>query len=85
MGERESRPLIKWKLSYGHMPVKRSINFATVGEKPIDWRIASPSIVLIVLIAMVISKVTVIDRFAALAAAGSLPSFRLPYGERKRG
>ncbi len=66
IGESESRPLIKWKLSYGHMPVKRSINFATVGEKSIDWRVASPSIVLIVLIAMIISKVAVIDRFAAL-------------------
>ena len=54
----EARPAPKWKLlSYGHMPVKRSINFATVGEKPIDWRIASPSIVLIVLIAMIISSV----------------------------
>ena len=62
----EDSPLLKWKWSYGHMPVKRSINFATVGEKPIDWRIASPSIVLIVLIAAIISKVTVIDRFAAL-------------------
>ena len=62
-------PLLKWKLSYGHIPVKRSINFATVGEKPIDWRIASPSIFLIVLIAAIISKVTVIDRFAALSQA----------------
>ena len=46
------------------MPVKRSINFATVGEKPIDWRIAIPSIVLIIIIAGIISKIAVIDRFA---------------------
>ncbi|MBQ6206185.1 MAG: hypothetical protein IJK52_03795 [Oscillospiraceae bacterium] len=67
--QEEDRPSIKWKLSYGHVPVKRAINFATVGEKPIDWRIASPSIVLIVLIAAIIGKVAVVDRFAALNAA----------------
>ena len=66
----EARPAPKWKLlSYGHMPVKRSINFATVGEKPIDWRIAAPSIVLIIFIAALIGKVAVVDRFAALNEA----------------
>lgn len=66
---KEARPLLKWKLAYGHMPVKRSINFATVGEKPIDWRIAIPSIALIIVLAGLVSKVAVIDRFAALNAA----------------
>ena len=62
-------PSVKWKLAYGHVPVKRSINFATVGEKPIDWRIALPAILAIIVMAGVISKVTVLDRFAALNAA----------------
>ena len=66
---REERPAVKWKLSYGHMPVKRSINFATVGEKPIDWRIAIPSIILIVFLAGLLGKVAVVDRFAALNEA----------------
>ncbi len=67
--EDRERPSIKLKLVYGHMPVKRSINFATVGEKPIDWRIAIPSIVLVVLAVALVSKVTIYDRFAALNAA----------------
>ncbi|MBQ9618521.1 MAG: hypothetical protein IJR48_09165 [Oscillibacter sp.] len=65
-----ARPSLRWRL-VGHMPVKRSINFVTVGEKPIDWRIAIPAIVLICVLAGVVSKVTVIDRFAALDAARS--------------
>lgn len=63
------RPAVRWKLAYGHMPVKRSINFVTVGEKPIDWRIAAPAIALIILAAALISKVAVFDRFAALNQA----------------
>ena len=63
------RPSVKLKLASGHMPVKRSINFATVGEKPIDWRVAAPAIALIIVIAGMISKVAVYDRFAALNAA----------------
>ena len=63
------RPSVKLKLVSGHMPVKRSINFATVGEKPIDWRVAAPAIALIIVIAGMISKVAVYDRFAALNAA----------------
>lgn len=68
-GGDDEHPALKRKIPRARMPVKRSINFATVGEKPIDWRIAIPSIVLIVLIAGIISKVAVIDRFAALDAA----------------
>lgn len=59
----------KRRIARGHLPVKRSINFVTVGEKPIDWRVAIPSIALIILCAGLVSKVAVIDRFAALAAA----------------
>lgn len=68
-GDAGARPVLKWKLAYGHMPVKRAINFATVGERPIDWRIAIPSIVLIIILAGLVSKVAVIDRFAELNAA----------------
>ncbi|MBQ9522112.1 MAG: hypothetical protein IJR72_06025 [Oscillospiraceae bacterium] len=68
-GNGDTRPVLKWKLAYGHMPVKRAINFATVGEKPIDWRIAIPSIMLIIVLAGLISKVAVLDRFAELNAA----------------
>lgn len=63
------RPNIKLRLLSGHMPVKRSINFATVGEKPIDWRVAAPAIALIVILAALVSKVAVYDRFAALNEA----------------
>lgn len=63
------RPSAKLRLSYGHMPVKRSINFATVGEMPIDWRVAAPAIALIIVVAALISKVAVYDRFAALNEA----------------
>jgi len=66
----EARPALRWRLA-GHMPVKRSINFVTVGEKPIDWRVAIPAIALIIVAAGFVSKVAVIDRFAALNAARS--------------
>lgn len=68
-GGKAEHAAAKWKLVYGHVPVKRSINFVTVGEKPIDWKVAVPLIVLIVLFAGVVSKVAVIDRLAALNAA----------------
>ena len=66
---KKEQPAVRWKLAYGHIPVKRSINFVTVGEKPIDWRIAAPAIALIIVLAGLISKVAVIDRLAALNAA----------------
>ena len=68
-GDHEERPAVRWKLAYGHMPVKRSINFVTVGEKPIDWRIAIPSIAFIIIMAGLIGKVAVVDRYAALNEA----------------
>lgn len=68
-GNREDRRAVRHKLAYGHIPVKRSINFATVGEKPIDWRIAAPAIALIIVLAGFVSKVAVVDRFAELDAA----------------
>lgn len=60
---------MKLRFAMGHMPVKRSINFANVGEKPIDWRVAAPAIALIIIGAALISKVAVVDRFIALNEA----------------
>ncbi|MBR3570933.1 MAG: hypothetical protein IKN96_09095 [Oscillibacter sp.] len=60
---------VRLRLAMGHMPVKRSINFATVGEKPIDWRVAAPAIALIIAAAAFVGKIAVVDRFAALNAA----------------
>lgn len=68
-GSDDGQSATKRKIPRAHMPVKRSINFATVGEKPINWRIATPAIALILVMAGVISKVAVLDRFAALNAA----------------
>lgn len=51
------------------MPVKRTINLATQGEKKMNVGLAIPSVVLIVVIAAVFSKFLVIDRFAEVTAA----------------
>lgn len=51
----------------GHMPVKRSINFANVGEKRMSTATAVVSIVLVVIVAALISKFAVIDRFAEVS------------------
>lgn len=51
------------------MPVKRTINLATQGEKKMNVGLAIPSIVLIVVIAAVFSKFLVLDRFAEVTAA----------------
>ena len=51
------------------MPVKRTINLATQGEKKMNVGLAIPSVVLIIVIAAVFSKFLVIDRFAEVTAA----------------
>lgn len=53
------------------LPSKRSINLATVGEKPIKASRAIPAIILIILIAGVISKFAVYDRLAKVSRAQS--------------
>ena len=65
----QARSALKQRFLRGHLPVKRSINFATIGEKPIDWRVAAPLIVCIVVLAGLLSKVAVIDRYAAVNEA----------------
>ena len=56
------------KPARGHMPVKRSINLATVGEKPINPVTAVPAVVIVVILAVLLSKFAVTDRFAKVAA-----------------
>ena len=50
------------KLLRGRLPSKRSINLAAVNDTSINYRIAIPAIVLIVLLAALFSKFAVIDR-----------------------
>ena len=51
------------------MPSKRTINLASLGEKPMNMAIAVPAVVLIVVAAVLFSKFLVIDRLAEVAAA----------------
>lgn len=56
-------------VSRGKLPTKRTINLATVGEKPIRWYAALPSILLILALAALLSKFAVVDRYMALSRA----------------
>ena len=51
-----------------NLPTKRSINLATVNVKRINWYVATPLILLILLGAGLLSKFAVLDRYAAIAA-----------------
>lgn len=51
------------------LPVKRSVNLAGAGEKPMNMKIGIPAIILILIAAAALSKFGVIDRFAALSRA----------------
>lgn len=61
----------KGKLRRREMPVKRSINLAVVNEKPFNYRLAIPAIVLIILGAIALSKFAVMDRLIAMSQAQS--------------
>lgn len=61
----------KGKLRRRDMPFKRSINLAVVNEKPFNYRLAIPAIVLIILGAMALSKFAVVDRLMAMSRAQS--------------
>ena len=54
---------------HGQIPSKRTINLATIGEKPVRVGLAIPAIILILLAAAAFSKFLVIDRFAKVTAA----------------
>ena len=60
--------LFKTKPTRGHMPVKRIINLATVGEKSINPVSAIPAVALVIVLAVLFSKVAVTDRFAKVRA-----------------
>jgi len=51
------------------LPVKRTINLAGIGEKPIKASVAIPAIILILIAAALLSKFFVYDRLAAMTAA----------------
>ena len=59
----------------GRLPVKRTINLATVGEKPVNPFIAVPAIVLIVVAAALFSKIAVIDRMVKVSQAQAEVSY----------
>ena len=59
----------KVKLKAGKLPVKRSINLATVGEEHIDMRLALPLILLIILLAAAFSKIFVVNRLMEMSEA----------------
>ena len=59
------------KPSARNLPVKRSINLATTGEKPIQAKTAIPAIVLIIVAAILLSKFFVVDRLMDMYRAQS--------------
>ncbi len=59
----------KKSVRMSQLPTKRTINFAEVGEKPINLLVAIPAIILIILGAALVSKFAVIDRMAEVSAA----------------
>lgn len=52
-----------------HFPVKRTINLVTVGEKPLNIKLAIPGIVLIIFAATLFGKFAVADRLIAVSRA----------------
>lgn len=61
--------------AHGRLPVKRVINLATVGEKPVNPYIAIPAIIAIVVVAGVFSKVAVVDRMVKVSRAQAEVSY----------
>ena len=59
------------KIKKVRLPVKKNINFAAISEKKLNLKFAIPAIVIIAVIAVVLSKFFVIDRFIEVAKAES--------------
>ena len=57
------------KRARGHLPTKKDINLAVIGEEHINFLVALPSILLILLAAALFSKFLVYDRLQEVAAA----------------
>lgn len=64
-----SKPVKKATRVRVKIPLKRSINLAGAGEKPINMKIGVPAIILILIAACAIGKFGVADRLAALNKA----------------
>jgi hypothetical protein len=56
-------------LRFGQMPSRTSINFVTVGEKKINYKLAVPALILIIAVTLLFGKFLVFDRLAQVAAA----------------
>lgn len=71
--EKKQTPAASQTRSFGrgHLPAKRSINLAGIGEKKIDLKIALPAILLILLAAALFSKFAVVDRLSAVSRANA--------------
>ena len=57
------------KLRARDLPVKRDINLATTGEKPIQAKLAIPATILIIIAAVLLSKFFVVDRLIDMSRA----------------
>ena len=57
------------KRARGHMPTKKDINLAVIGEQHMNVLVAIPAILLILLVAALFSKFLVYDRLQEVAAA----------------
>ena len=57
------------KRARGHMPTKKDINLAVIGEQRMNMLVALPAILLILLAAALFSKFLVYDRLQEVAAA----------------
>ncbi len=53
----------------GHLPDKRTINLAAVNVKRINWRVAVPSILLVLLAIAAVAKFAVLDRINDISVA----------------
>ncbi len=57
------------KLGLRQYPVKRSINLAAVGKKPVNISLLIPALILLVLLLLLFAKFFVLDRLAEVEAA----------------
>lgn len=55
------------KVASVKIPTKQHINFAHFGETKINWIVATPAIIVIIILAALLSKVAVVDRFNKLS------------------
>ena len=59
----------KTKRFVGKLPTKRSVNLALAGEVTINWKVAVPAIIVIVIAAALFGKFGVYDRMVAVSEA----------------